>query len=97
MDLNKSLVTRVTKTLELEGFVRILQVQLLWRDQCYDECLKEVEDLLKVFTIANRRSLDNYTAVLYHRFVRINEKKKLDLNIRETLLEALNRACVRAD
>ena len=76
------MTSRVVKTLELEGFVRIFQVQILWRNGHYDECLKLVEDLLNRFVLANRRSLDNYTAVLYHRYARIHEKKNLDQSIR---------------
>lgn len=95
--MSKNLISRITKTLELEGFVRIFQVQILWKDSEYEECLKLVEDLLNKFTLANRRSLDAFTAVLYHRYARIHEKMNKDQSIREPLLEALNRACVRSD
>lgn len=47
--------------------------------------------------IANRRSLDNYNSLLYYYFVRIHEKRGNDLEIREGLLDAYNRACVRDD
>lgn len=97
MELNKGLVTRIAKTLELEGFVRILLVQIWWREGSYDECLGLVDELLGKFTLANRRGLDNYTAYLYHHYARIHEKKGHDQAIREHLLQALNRACVRSD
>lgn len=48
-------------------------------------------------TIANRRNLDNYTAFLYHYYARIHEKNNTDQTIRQQLLEALNKACVRSD
>lgn len=63
-----------------------MMVQIWWRDGNYDECLQLVEDLLNRFTLANRRSLDNYTAYLYHFYARIHEKKIADQNIREHLL-----------
>lgn len=47
-------------------------VQIWWRDGNYDECLQLVEELLNRFTLANRRSLDNYTAYLYHHYARIH-------------------------
>jgi hypothetical protein len=53
--------------------------------------------LLAKIETANRRSLDNYSALLYYYLARINEKRGGDLAIREQLLEALNRACVRGD
>lgn len=97
IELNKNLITRIVKTMELEGFVKLFLIQIWWREGNYDDCLKVVEDMLNRFTLANRRTLDNYTAYLYHFYSRIHEKKGSDHSIREHLLEALNRACVRDD
>lgn len=78
-------------------FVKVLLVHIWWRDSNYGDCLKVVEELLSKINPANRRSLDNYSAQLYHYFERLHEKNGTDQNIREQLLEALNRACVRGD
>ena len=72
LELNKNLATRITKTLELEAFVKIFLVQIWWRDGNYEDCLRIVEDLLNRLTVANRRNLDNYTAVLYHYYARLH-------------------------
>ncbi len=41
--------------------------------------------------------MDNYNALLYYFFTRIYEKKGEELSIRETLLDAYNKSCVRVD
>lgn len=46
---------------------------------------------------ANRRSLDNYGAILYFYFFRIHEKGNNVPSIREYMLESYNRCCVRLD
>lgn len=56
-----------------------------------------VNQLLQTLTNANRRSLDNYNSVLLGYFSRIHEKRGDELSIREILLDAYNKACVRAD
>lgn len=83
--------------MELECFVKVLLAQIWWRENSLDQCSVVVEDLLNKCTIANRRSLDQYTASLYHYWARIEEKRGKDEENREQLLEALNRACVRTD
>lgn len=70
---------------------------MLWKDGNLEECLSHVLELLGRIETANRRNLDHYSALLYYYFSRIHEKKGTDQNIREQLLEALNRACVRSD
>jgi hypothetical protein len=32
LEINKNLASRITKTLELEGFVKILLIEVLWKD-----------------------------------------------------------------
>jgi hypothetical protein len=88
---------KIQKNLELETFLKILLVQILWREGLNNECLQLVTELLEKITVANRRSLDNYNALLYYYFVRIHEKKGSDVEIREQLLDALNKSCVRND
>lgn len=78
LELGKNLITRVSKVLELECFVRILLVQIWWREESFDLCSSVVEDLLNRCTVANKRSLDQYTACLYHYWSRIEEKRAKD-------------------
>lgn len=86
LELNKNLAGRVVKTLELEGFVRVLLIEVLWKEGQLEECLGAVGELLSRIETANRRNLDNYSALLYHFLARIHERKGSDLSIRETLL-----------
>lgn len=46
---------------------------------------------------ANHRTLDAYGALMWFFFVRLHEKDNTDLEQREKLLDAYNRACVRND
>ena len=50
-------------------------VQILWREERYKDCLDLVNKLIETITNANKRSLDNYNAVLYGYLSRIHEKK----------------------
>lgn len=52
---------------------------------------------MEKITIANKRSLDNYSSILYGYLSRAHEKIGDELTIREFLLEAYNKACVRVD
>ena len=52
--------------------MRILLVEVLWNENSWDECMKQVEDLIGKITNANRRNLDNYSAFLYHYYARIH-------------------------
>lgn len=53
--------------------------------------------MIEKIAIANRRSLDNYNSALYGYYSRVYEKKGSEISIREILLEAYNKACVRVD
>lgn len=46
LELSKSLAARVVKTLELEGFVKLLLIEVLWKDGNLEECLSHVLELL---------------------------------------------------
>jgi len=81
-DLNKTVLSRVSKTLELEIFLKMFVVQILWREERYDDCLNLVNSLIEIITYANRRSLDNYNSVLLGYFSRIHEKRGEELSIR---------------
>lgn len=69
----------------------------LWREKQYQACLEGVKDLITRIDAANRRTLDAYGALMYFYFARLHEKNGTDLEQRETLLNAYNRACVRSD
>lgn len=86
LELGKSLAGRVLRVLELEGFARVLQVEVLWKEGRLEECLGAVGELLNRIETANRRNLDHYSALLYHFLARIHERQGTDLSIRETLL-----------
>lgn len=74
-DLNKAVVQRISKSLELEVFLKMFVVQIFWREGRYDDCLALVNQLCEAISSANRRTLDNYHAVLYAYFSRIHEKR----------------------
>lgn len=42
-ELSKTLAARVSKTLELEAFVKMLLVALLWKEGNLEDCLKAVQ------------------------------------------------------
>lgn len=46
LELSKSLASRIVKTLELEGFVKLLLIEVLWKDGNLEECLSFVLELL---------------------------------------------------
>jgi 26S proteasome regulatory subunit N3 len=96
-DLNKTVVSKVSKCLELEAFLKIFVIQILWREARYSDCLSLVSNLIEVISNANRRSLDNFNAVLLGYYSRIHEKMGDEITIREFLLDAYNKACVRVD
>lgn len=53
--------------------------------------------MLEKIDAANRRTLDVYGSIMHFYLVRLHEKNGTDLEIRESLLDAYNRACVRSD
>ena len=59
--------------------------------------MEMVKSLLERIIAANRRTLDYYSAVLYFYEVRLHEKNKTDLSLREYLLDSYNKSCVRVD
>ncbi len=42
LELSKNLIGRIAKTLELEGFVRLLLIEVLWKEGQLEECLGAV-------------------------------------------------------
>ena len=45
-EINKATLARISKTLELEIFLRLFVVQLLWREEKYEDCLVLVNSLI---------------------------------------------------
>lgn len=96
-EISKVFQAKINKVLELESFLKILLILIYWREQRYNDCLAIVRELLDKIVAANRRSLDNYGAILYFYYFRIHEKGNNFGAIREYILESYNRCCVRLD
>jgi 26S proteasome regulatory subunit N3 len=72
-------------------------VSLLYRENMYGEALQAIKSLLPKINELNRRTIDNLNAYLYFFLARIYEKTGNFIDIRETLLESYNKACLRKD
>lgn len=49
-DLNKTVVQRISKCLELEIFLKMFIVQIFWREGKYDDCLALVNQLCETIS-----------------------------------------------
>lgn len=96
-DMPKNFLTKGSKLPEIELYLKTLYVSLLYREKLYGEALNVIKTLLPKVNELNKRTIDNLNAHMYFYLARIYERTGNFIDVREQLLDAYNKACLRSD
>jgi len=96
-DMPKNFLSKSAKLAEIEIYLKTMYVSLLYREKLYGDALQAIKVLLPKINDLNKRTIDSLNAHLYFFLARIYEKSGSFIDVREQLLEAYNKACLRSD
>lgn len=96
-DMPRNFLSKGSKLPEVELYLKTLYVGLLYREKLYGDALQVIKELLQKIGELNKRTIDNLSAILHFYLSRIYEKTGTFIDVREQLLEAYNKACLRND
>lgn len=96
-DMSKALLSKLAKLPEVEIYLKTLLVILIYREKMFPEALAAIRSLLGKIAELNRRTLDPLNAYLYFYYGRIFEREGKFVDIREQLLDAYNKCCLKND